>query len=140
MILFLLLLIVVGTISNGMLIHADGFWINAFRKVIPNVYESNIETDQYIKNIEAIFKYDKKECSELLGKIRFQIILTRHGIAHSIINLICLIFIWACKRITLIAKSVWTVTILISFFHAANGFLAANGWYTGVLNAILSLQ
>ena len=103
MVLFIFLLILVGTITNGMLDNMDRFWLKASSKIMPglyaNIYEANADTGQYVTKIKAIFKYDRKACDELIGKIRYQKIITRHGIAHSIILLMCLPFIFACKKI-----------------------------------------
>jgi hypothetical protein len=87
-----------------------------------------------------MFKYDKNKCSELLGKINFQKIITRHGLAHSIIHILCLPFLLACKNLTLTTNFIWLTFIIIISFQAAIGFLATNGWYEGLLNTILSIE
>jgi hypothetical protein len=143
-VLFIFLLILVGTITNGMLDNTDRFWLKASSKIMPglyaNIYEANADTAQYVNNIKAIFKYDRKACDELIGKIRYQKIITRHGIAHSIILLMCLPFIFACKKLTLGAKFIWMAIFFFAVFQAINGFLATNGWYDGVLKTILLME
>ena len=138
-IIILFFMIIVGTITNGTLVHLDNFWLHFFRKFLPNNYENYVSNHVYMTEIQALAKYNISAAEELIGKIRFQIIITRHGIAHSIIHIVCLIFIVACKNLTLRAKLSWIGIIIFAFFHAANGLLAARGWYEGVMSCILSL-
>jgi hypothetical protein len=138
--LFLFFLTIIGSISNGILIHADGVWLKGLRRVTPHIYESSAETPPYVKNIKAIFKYGKNECGDLLGKIQYQIIITRHGLAHSLIFVMCLPFILACNKLNMTAKFFWLSAIFISFILSAYGFITTNKWYEGVLNTILSIE
>lgn len=137
---FLFLIIVIGIITNGFLHHLDEFWVNFLIKLFPNAYESNAAISQYQKEVEVLFLCKKEECLLVLSKINFQTLIARHGIAHSIILLLCLVPILFTKRLFVKTKIIWLVLILIISFHAAYGFLATKGWHEGFSNAIISVN
>ncbi len=133
------LLSVVGMMSNGILHRYDDELRDGLMYVASWPYQKRANAESYLTDIKILKECEPEQIVSLQNRIRYQIVLTRHGIATSVIHMLCLLFILWSRWLSCGAKLIWTALVLISSSSAAFGFLATLGWHDGVREATLQV-
>ena len=136
---FVFVLFLIGIIANGTLIKFDDPIYSGLQPVRELLHVKASNKENYENMIKILYTIKKEECVKMLDRIEYQLILTRHGIAHSILNFFFLMFILINRNLTKSARTIWTVGILGCAFAALAGFLVTKAWYIGVSDAILEV-
>jgi hypothetical protein len=136
---FVFVLFLIGIIANGTLVKIDDPIYSGLQPVREFLHINASKKENYENKIKIIYNCKKDECLRMLNRIEYQLILARHGIAHSVINIFFLIVILININLTKSARTIWTFGILGCAFAALIGFLVTKAWYIGVSEAILKI-